>query len=96
MAPDVVKNLAFQLRGEKQDHFLFVAGTTDVAGKPLLTVALSDDLVADGKNASAIVRDAAKLIQGGGGGQPYFAQAGGKNADKLTEALDKMVSSIVG
>ena len=96
LAPDVVKNLAFQLRGEKQDHFLFVAGTTDVAGKPLLTVALSDDLVADGKNASAIVRDAAKLIQGGGGGQPYFAQAGGKNADKLTEALDKMVSSIVG
>ena len=64
--------------------------------KPLLTVMLSDDLVAEGKNASAIVRDAAKLIQGGGGGQPYFAQAGGKNADKLTEALDKMVSSIVG
>ena len=53
-------------------------------------------MVSDGKNASAIVRDAAKLIQGGGGGQPYFAQAGGKNADKLTEALDKMVSSIVG
>lgn len=77
LAPDVVKNLAFQLRGEKQDHFLFVAGTTDMAGKPLLTVALSDDLVATGLSASMLVRNAAKHIQGGGGGQPHFAQAGG-------------------
>ena len=57
---------------------------------------LSEPLVAEGLNAGKLVKEAAKLIQGGGGGQPYFAQAGGKNADKLTEALDKMVSSIVG
>ena len=59
-------------------------------------VMLSEPLVAEGLNAGKLVKEAAKLIQGGGGGQPYFAQAGGKNADKLTEALDKMVSSIVG
>ena len=51
---------------------------------------LSDDLVAAGKNASQIVREAARLIQGGGGGQPHFAQAGGKDASKLKDALDKM------
>ena len=95
MPSDMVKGIAFLLRGEVSKGLAFVAATRD-KDKPLLTVMLSDDLVADGKNASAIVRDAAKLIQGGGGGQPYFAQAGGKNADKLTEALDKMVSSIVG
>lgn len=94
LAPDVVKNLAFQLRGEKQDHFLFVAGTTDVAGKPLLTVALSDDLVAAGLSASTLVRNAAKHIQGGGGGQPHFAQAGGKNADGLSVAVDEIVTEV--
>ena len=94
LAPDVVKNLAFQLRGEKQDHFLFVAGTTDVAGKPLLTVALSDDLVAAGLSASTLVRNAAKHIQGGGGGQPHFAQAGGKNADGLSVAVDDIVTEV--
>ena len=56
----------------------------------------SNDVVADGKNASAVVREAAKLIQGGGGGQPYFAQAGGKNAEHLSDALEKMVSLVVG
>ena len=94
LAPDVVKNLAFQLRGEKQDHFLFVAGTTDVAGKQLLTVALSDDLVAAGLSASTLVRNAAKHIQGGGGGQPHFAQAGGKNADGLSVAVDEIVTEV--
>ena len=94
LAPDVVKNLAFQLRGEKTDHFLFVAGTTDVSGKPLLTVALSDDLVAAGLSASTLVRNAAKHIQGGGGGQPHFAQAGGKNPEGLSVAVDEIVATV--
>ena len=60
----------------------------------MLTVSLTDDLVARGMNAGQIVREAAKLIQGGGGGQPGFAQAGGKNADGLVAALDKMLEQI--
>ena len=68
---------------------MFVAATHE-AGKPMLTLLISDNLVKDGLNASKVVREAAKLIQGGGGGQPGFAQAGGKNADGLSAALDKM------
>jgi alanyl-tRNA synthetase len=56
---------------------------------------LSDDLVKDrGLNASQLVRDAAKLIQGGGGGQPHFATAGGKNVDGLANAVDEIVEKI--
>lgn len=89
-APDMVKDLAFMLRGELTGHFVFAAATTH-QGKPMLTIMLSDDMVKEGKNASAIVREAAKLIQGGGGGQPHFAQAGGKNESQLPIALDKMI-----
>ena len=87
---DAVKNIAFQLRGQVTEKLFFVAGTQE-SGKPLLTVMLSDDLVASGLNASQLVREAAKLIQGGGGGQAHFAQAGGKNADGLTMAVDKIM-----
>ena len=95
MPADVVKGIAFMLRNEEAEGLAFVAATKD-NDKPLLTVMFSNDVVADGKNASAIVREAAKLIQGGGGGQPYFAQAGGKNAEHLSDALEKMVSLVVG
>ena len=91
MLPEVAKDLAFMLRGEISEHMAFIAATKKAGEeKPLLTVMLSDDLVAAGKNASQIVREAARLIQGGGGGQPHFAQAGGKDASKLKDALDKM------
>lgn len=66
----------------------FVAATTDMGGKPLLTVMLADDVVARGLNASAMVREAAKAIKGGGGGQPGFAQAGGKDASNIEAALE--------
>ena len=95
MPADAVKGIAFMLRNEVTEGLAFVAATKD-NDKPLLTVMFSNDVVADGKNASAVVREAAKLIQGGGGGQPYFAQAGGKNAEHLSDALEKMVSLVVG
>ena len=60
-------------------------------GKPSLTVSLSEDLTKEGKNAGQMVREAGRLIQGGGGGQPHFAQAGGKNVDGLKAAVDKVV-----
>ena len=87
---DVVQNIAFQLRGEITENMLFVAGTVDNE-KPLLTVMASDNLVKDGINAGQIVREAAKLIQGGGGGQPHFATAGGKNTDGLNAAIEKVI-----
>ena len=94
LAPDNVKNLAFRLREEQTDRFLFVAGTVDTANKPLLTVSLSDDLVKAGLSASTLVRNAAKQIQGGGGGQAHFAQAGGKNADGISVAVDEIVKAV--
>ncbi len=87
---EAIKNIAFQLRGEITENLFFVAGTVD-AQKPLLTVMLSDNLVAGGLNAGKLVKDAAKLIQGGGGGQAHFATAGGKNADGLHAAVDKVI-----
>ncbi|MDE5761409.1 MAG: alanine--tRNA ligase, partial [Bacteroides sp.] len=87
---DMVKNIAFQLRGQITENLFFVAGTA-FEGKPMLTVMLSDNLVAGGLKAGALVKEAAKLIQGGGGGQPHFATAGGKNPEGLTAAVDKVL-----
>ena len=96
MLPEVAKDLAFMLRGEITEKMAFIAATVKAGEeKPLLTVMLSDDVVASGKNASQIVREAAKVIQGGGGGQPHFAQAGGKDASKLKEALDKLHELVI-
>ena len=86
---DVVKGVAFELKNETNEKVIFIAATKDNE-KPMLTVMISDELVSDTLNASKIVREAAKLIQGGGGGQLGFAQAGGKNAEGLSAALDKM------
>ncbi|MDE7457577.1 MAG: alanine--tRNA ligase, partial [Muribaculaceae bacterium] len=92
--PEVVKNVAFAVRARVNEPTAFVAATVDPVGKPLLTVMLTDELVKDGKNASTIVREAAKAIKGGGGGQPGFAQAGGKDAEGLEMALNTMLSNI--
>ena len=89
--PEVVKNVAFEVRREAEEPTVFIAATVNMEGKPMLTVSLTDDLVKEGMNASQTVREAAKFIKGGGGGQPFFAQAGGKDADGLSAAADKAV-----
>ena len=91
MEPAAAKDLAFKVRAAVDGSLLCVLGTR-AQDKPQLTIMLSDDLVSDhGLNAGQIVREAAKLIQGGGGGQPHFAQAGGKNAEGLSAAVDKVI-----
>ncbi len=85
-----VKNIAFQLRGEITENMLFVIGSVE-NNRPMLTVMLSDNLVAGGLKAGVLVKEAAKLIQGGGGGQPHFATAGGKNTDGLAASVDKVI-----
>ena len=91
--PDVVKNVAFSVRTlAGTEPVAFAAATFDAAGKPLLTLMLNDAAIAaTGKNASQIIREAAKAIKGGGGGQPGFAQAGGKDREGLSAAMDKMM-----
>lgn len=93
LTADQVKTLAFQLRNIQNNQLFFVAGCVH-EGKPSLTVLLSDDLVASGLNAVTIAREAAKEIQGGGGGQPFFASAGGKNPAGIQKALDKAIASL--
>ena len=90
MPADAVKNIAFQVRQAIPEKLLCVIGSVN-EGKPMLTVMISDDLVAAGLKAGALVKEAARLIQGGGGGQPHFATAGGKNPEGLISAVDKVV-----
>ena len=90
--PDAVKALAFAVRAKSPESTVFIGATADASDKPLLTVMITEDLVKSGLNASTTVREAAKLIQGGGGGQPAFAQAGGKNKDGISAAFDKIKS----
>ena len=89
------KDIAFQLRAQFTERLAVVLGC-HADGKPSLTVCFSDDLVAEGQNAGKMVREAGKLIQGGGGGQAHFATAGGKNPDGLSSAVDKIVELIKG
>ncbi|MBQ2210987.1 MAG: alanine--tRNA ligase, partial [Prevotella sp.] len=85
------KDLAFKVRAAVEGSLLCVLGT-HADKKPQLSIMMSDDMVSDHQlNAGQMVREAAKLIQGGGGGQPHFAQAGGKNADGLSAAVDKVI-----
>ena len=91
--PDMVKGVAFAIKEKSPSSTIFIGATT-YKEKPMLTVMATEDMVKAGFNASAMVKEAAKLIQGGGGGQPQFAQAGGKNADALSLAIDKLTEII--
>ena len=91
LEPAAAKDLAFKIRAAVEGSLLCVLGT-NYQDKPQLSIMMSDDMVSDHQlNAGQMVREAAKLIQGGGGGQPHFAQAGGKNADGLSAAVDKVI-----
>jgi alanyl-tRNA synthetase len=86
--PAIIKDIAFQLKGEIED-LLMVIGAV-IGEKPYLAVAVSDKLIkGQGLNAGEIVRTAAREFNGGGGGQPFFANAGGKDAGKLMAAMEK-------
>lgn len=91
IAPDAVKDLAFQISGMLPENMFCVLGSSH-EGKPLLTVMISKNLV-EGRslNAGSIVREAARLIKGGGGGAPHFATAGGKDVAGLEAAVEKVL-----
>ena len=93
---EVVKDIAFQIAGELHEPFVFIAACVGpFSSKPSLTLMISKDLVESrGWNASQLLRAAAKHIQGGGGGQPHFATAGGKNVDGLNAAVEELLSAM--
>ncbi|MBF1370928.1 MAG: alanine--tRNA ligase [Porphyromonas sp.] len=93
---EVVKDIAFQIAGELHEPFVFIAACVGpFSSKPSLTLMISKDLVESrGWNASQLLRSAAKHIQGGGGGQPHFATAGGKNVDGLNAAVEELLSAM--
>ena len=91
---EVLKDIAFQIAGELQEPFVFIAGCPQL-DKASLTLMISKDLVESrGWNASQLIRSAARHIQGGGGGQPHFATAGGKNPDGLGAAIDELLETL--
>ena len=89
--PNSAKDLVFKVREAIPEHLVCVIGSVH-NDKPMLSVMFSEDMVKDhSRNAGKIVREAAKLIKGGGGGQPHYAQAGGKDKNGLTAAIDKVI-----
>ncbi len=92
-ASNMIKDLAYTLRAKVSDIIMVLGSVTD--SKPMLAVMLGDDIVAKGVDAGAVVREAAKVMNGGGGGQKFFATAGGKNPDALQAAIDKAVEIIL-
>ena len=89
LGAEFVKDIAFQLRAEVENSIVVIGSVA--GGKPLLTAAASDSAVAAGVNIGKNIREAAKLMQGGGGGQPHFATAGGKNLDGILAAVEKLI-----
>ena len=89
---ELVKDLAYNLRSRTPKLVLIVGSKID--GKPMITIMLGDDIVAAGVNASKIIREAAKEINGGGGGQPFYATAGGKNIEGLERAMSVAVEAV--
>lgn len=91
MKQDAAKDLVFKIRAAEPEPMLCVVGSI-FDERPTLSVMISEDLVKErGLNAGKMVREAAKLIKGGGGGQPHFATAGGKDVDGLSAAVDKVI-----
>jgi alanyl-tRNA synthetase len=94
MSPDMIRGVMPLLRGKFTDVRFAVVGATHYEGKPTIAVFLSQPLVDAGKNAGAMIKSAAKLIQGGGGGQPWMATAGGRDVDGLAAAMEQLLEEL--
>ena len=92
--PASAKDIVFKVRQSLPEKLVCILGSV-YDNRPQLSIMLSDDMVKEhGLNAGKIIREAAKLIKGGGGGQPHYAQAGGKDADGVSAAVDKVMELI--
>ena len=94
MSPEMIRGVMPLLRGKFTDVKFAVVGATQHEGKPTISVFLSQPLVDEGKNAGAMIKSAAKLIQGGGGGQPWMATAGGRDVNGLNAAMEELVAAL--
>ena len=92
--PNMIRNVMPLLRGKFTDVKFAVVGATQFEGKPMISVFLSQPLVDEGKNAGAIIKSAAKHIQGGGGGQPWMATAGGRDVNGLNAAMEEIIGAL--
>lgn len=92
--PTMLRNVLTMMRGKAGNQRLAVVGATSSEGKPMISVFLSEALVTEGKNAGQMVKAAARLIQGGGGGQPWMATAGGRDANGLNAAMEQLVAEL--
>ncbi len=92
--PNMIRNVMPLLRGKFTDIKFAVVGATSWEGKPMISVFLSQPLVDEGKNAGAIIKSAAKHIQGGGGGQPWMATAGGRDVNGLNAAMEELLAAL--
>ncbi len=92
--PDMIRGVMPLLRGAITDVKYAVLAATEWQGKPTIAVFLSQPLVDEGKNAGAMIKSAAKHIQGGGGGQPWMATAGGRDVNGLAAAMDELQAAL--
>ena len=92
--PNMIRGVMPMLRGKFTDMKFAVIGATNWEGKPMISVFLSQPLVDEGKNAGAMIKSAAKHIQGGGGGQPWMATAGGRDVNGLPAAMEELLSNL--
>ncbi len=94
-SPDMIRGMLPLLRGKFTDVCFAVVGATESEGKPMISVFLSQPLIDAGLNAGALIKSAARHIQGGGGGTPFMATAGGKNTEGLDAAMKEIIECIV-
>jgi len=92
--PNMIRGVMPMLRGKFTDVKFAVVGATQSEGKPMISVFLSQPLVDEGKNAGAMIKSAAKHIQGGGGGQPWMATAGGRDVNGLNAAMEELLAAL--
>ena len=92
--PEMIRGVMPLLRGKFTDVKFAVVAATQFEGKPTIAVFLSQPLVDEGKNAGLMIKSAAKHIQGGGGGQPWMATAGGRDVNGLQAAMEELLAAL--